>query len=113
MLEIIKQILGKNKCKIRFHWYYDPDFETSKWDNNFNLPLEDYIEPMSIGPIKISQLKWLEINPIEIRKIGRLMPEKEINHTKEIIDNLNDNKVDFYFDGSLIKIENKDFNIPH
>ncbi len=110
MLNIIKDILDKNKCKIRFHWYYDPDFETSEWVNSFSFPVEGYIEPMSVGPIKITQWKWLEIDPIEKRKIGRLIPEKEINHTKEIIDTLKDNEIDSFYDGHLIKIKNLEFN---
>jgi len=111
MLDIVKQIIKENNCKIRFSWFYNPDYETTKWVEYFNFPEEGYIEIPLTGPIKTTQLKWLEINPIEIKKIGRLIPEKEINHTKEIIDILNEENIIFSFNQSFIKINNEDFNM--
>jgi len=109
MLDKINYIINKQKCTIRFNWFYDPSFEVSKWGAYLNFPAEGYFEPQHIGPIKINQWKWLEINPIEDIVIGRLVPNKKADHSKEIINYLNENNIPFLKGEKYIKIENTSF----
>ncbi len=84
MIAIVKNILDKYKCKIRFHWNCDSYIEISEWDQYFILPEDGYIEAPSLGIIKGNQWKCFDINPIEEKVIGRLIPPKIIDHTKKL-----------------------------
>jgi len=109
MLDTLKEIIDNSNCEVRFNWFYDPGFELTEWVDYFSIPADNYIEIPFTGPIEISSLKWIEINPIEKKIIGRLVPPKKINHTKELIDSFNSHKIGFTFNGELIKIENGKF----
>ncbi|WP_074406732.1 DUF6678 family protein [Aquimarina megaterium] len=109
MLDKISYIINHKKCPIRFNWFYDPSFEISEWGSYLNFPVDGYFEPEHIGPIKINQWKWLEIDPIEVIIIGRLVPAKNIDHSLEIINYLNENDIAFSENEKYIRIENTSF----
>lgn len=109
MLDVIKEILSDTSCKIRFNWFYDPDFEVSEWVETFGFPVEGYLEPPTVGPIKITQWKWLEINSFEEKEIGRLIPVKRIDHSLEIESYLNNNNICYSKTEENFRIENPVF----
>lgn len=110
-LATLKKILDSNNYKTRFYWFYDSGFELTDWGNYFSILDENYIEIPFTGPIENKKLKWIEINPIEEKFIGRLVPSKRIDHTKELIENLNFNKINFNYENEFVKIENENFGI--
>jgi len=55
------------------------------WSHWLIQPSESYIEAAAQGPYSIDDIEWLEINPIEKKVQGTLIPAKEIDHTEEII----------------------------
>lgn len=57
----------------------------SEWSPWLIEPSESYVEVKGRGPIKVDTIEWLEINPVEERHIGRLVPLKKFDHTQEII----------------------------
>ncbi len=48
----------------------------SKWSNWLAFPSDGYGEIQVTGPFLIREVSYIEVNPIEIRKIGRLVPDK-------------------------------------
>ncbi|WP_459213105.1 DUF6678 family protein [Aquimarina rhabdastrellae] len=109
MLDIIKKTILNTGCPIRFNWYYDPDLEVSEWVNSFEFPTKGYIEIPTVGPIKITQWEWLEINSIQKKVIGRLTPVKEVNHSLEVKRSLDEGKIVYKETSGGYKIENPFF----
>jgi len=57
----------------------------AEWSNWLIHPTESYIEVQVQGPYSIDDLEWVEIDAIEKRYIGKLVPEKEFDHSATII----------------------------
>jgi hypothetical protein len=57
----------------------------SNWSRWFIIPVLGYVEASSFGPMPRREIQWLEIDPIEIKHIGRLVPAKSIDHTTDIL----------------------------
>lgn len=55
------------------------------WSSWLIQPVDSYIEAAAQGPYAVDTIEWLEINPIEIRVEGKLIPVKEVDHTAEIL----------------------------
>lgn len=85
-LQTVFSLVAKNDLALRIkHVSQD---EPSAWTHWIGRPVVGYIELQRIGPIALSDIDWLEINAIEERHMGRLMPAKRFDHTDEIIDRL-------------------------
>lgn len=54
------------------------------WSNWLTRPGNQYIEAAAQGPYSLNDIEWVEVNPVEKRATGRLMPEQEIDHSAEI-----------------------------
>jgi len=54
------------------------------WSNWIIKPTENYFETAMQGPYSVTNIEWIEVNPLENRKEGRLMPEKIVDHTDSI-----------------------------
>ena len=109
MLGKLQSIIQAKNVKIRFKWFHGSGFEISEWSSSINFPVEGYIEPEHIGPIKLNQWIWLEIDPIEIVIVGRLVPNKKIDHQTEITRFFEENQIAFEKKNEYIKIENTSF----
>jgi hypothetical protein len=59
----------------------------SKW-GWFLVPVPGYAESSAYGPVPIREIEWVEINPIEQRRIGRLVPPHIIDHTPTLLQQL-------------------------
>ena len=55
------------------------------WSNWLGHPSDTYIEAAAQGPYCIDAIEWIEINPMETKAAGKLMPVKEFDHREEII----------------------------
>jgi len=64
--------------------------QTSRWDTLFIQPAENYVEFGQTGPVRISELEWIEINPIEQVHLGSRIPDKLLDHTERIKTCLNE-----------------------
>lgn len=54
------------------------------WSNWINKPTDNYFETEQQGPSAVSNIEWIDVNPIEERKEGRLLHVKVHDHTDEI-----------------------------
>ena len=59
----------------------------SRW-GWFLVPVQGYVESSAYGPLPVREVEWVEIDPIEQRHIGRLVPPKIIDHTAELLQQL-------------------------
>ncbi len=75
----------------------------SDWRALFTFPTDGYAEIG--GPFLIRDILYLEINPIEVKHIGKLVPNEYINHSVELRNFLIESKI--YF-----KEVNSSFFIP-
>jgi hypothetical protein len=55
------------------------------WSNWLGHPSDTYLEAENQGPYSIKNIEWIEIDPVESRRIGRLVPDKKIDHTEPLI----------------------------
>lgn len=74
-----------------------------KWSQMLIHPTPGYIE-VEEGPYSLRQIEWIDINPMELRKEGRLMPLKEVDHTVEIVKLLNDLGIHFLITEGVVRI---------
>ena len=109
MIAILSKIVNANNLRVRVNWFYDPGFEISEWDHGFFIPVEGYLEPSSLGPVPIREIKWFQIDPIEVKVIGRLVPDKKIDHSKNVGTYLTNNSIEFTWEDGLFQIENPDY----
>ena len=56
----------------------------SKW-GWFLGPVPGYVESSAYGPVPTRDIEWVELDPIEQRHIGRLVPPRIIDHTAELL----------------------------
>ncbi len=98
----ITSVLHKKPWTYRLKIIYEPI--VTDWSNWVITPTETYIEAEKQGPYQASQIEWIDINPIEIKVIGRIMPEKEINHSDQIIQLLEDHSIVYKIAGDVIRV---------
>ena len=56
-----------------------------RWSNWLGRPSDTYIEAEAQGTYSKDHIEWIEINPVEKRVVGKFIPEKEFDHSEEII----------------------------
>jgi hypothetical protein len=59
----------------------------SKW-GWFIIPVPGYVESSAYGPVLERTVEWVELDPIEQRRIGRLVPLQIIDHTPALLQQL-------------------------
>ncbi len=79
---------------------------TEEWNNWIIIPAEGYIEMEAYGPIQIVEIDWIDITPIEIKKMGKLIPDKTTDYFYEVTSLLSDLKIDFTVQEKIIRLKN-------
>lgn len=59
----------------------------SKW-GWFIIPVPGYVESSAYGPVLERTVEWVELDPIEQRRIGRLVPPQILDHTPALLQQL-------------------------
>ena len=78
--------------------------DESAWSRNIITPTDSYIEVTEQGSYAVREIEWIEINPVELYKAGRLTQVKEIDHTNEIVALLNDLTIKYSLHDKLIRL---------
>jgi hypothetical protein len=76
----------------------------SAWSQMFVLPVRGYIEISAYGPVPKRDIEWVELDPVEIWHIGRLVPPKHIDHTAAIYEQLRRHGVAMQLIDGLVRI---------
>ena len=70
----------------------------------FIRPVESYVEFRQTGPVRISELEWLDINPIERIRIGSRLPDKLSDHTEQIKNHLDKSSIPYIINNKIIRV---------
>lgn len=76
---------------------------SSEWSNWLIQPTESYIEAERQGPYAIKEIEWIDINPIEKKRLGRLIPETSVDHTTEVLKILESMEIGFFIIDKTIR----------
>jgi hypothetical protein len=74
----VEEKLRSTHCRSRIKW--SQCVEPGKWTHFFIVPTDGYIEGR-LGPIPVREVDWVEIDPIALQDVGRLIPQRQIDHT--------------------------------
>jgi hypothetical protein len=72
------------------------------WGNGIGFPVRTYIE--IIGPWPFMEVDWVEINPVVMEHIGRLVAPKRWNYSEQIIALLEAEQVNYNVVDAMIRI---------
>lgn len=100
LFEFIQLIRGK-PWKYRLKVKNQPLLDS--WNRFLISPTTSYIESDG-GPYSIHNLEWIDINPVEIRYIGKLVAPKTIDHTNELVELLSKQGLDFKATENFIRL---------
>ena len=84
----------------------DNNNEVWHWNNWLSNPTGQYLD-FGLEPKPYRNIEIIEINPFENKYIGKLVPNKLIDHTKEIINIMQTLKIEFEISETLIRIKTK------
>jgi len=101
MLEEISKLVGTYSVLIRVVF---KDGSVSDWSKWMTFPSPGYGEITRHGPFQFRDVEFIEINPIEIRTMGKRVSEKSIDHSKKLIENLQYLNIDHKQSSDLIRI---------
>jgi hypothetical protein len=79
-LEALADFLRQLHCRVRLK--HKAHALPEAWAGGIGLPVRGYIE--LIGPWPFREVEWLEINPIVVEHIGRLVKPKQHNYLENI-----------------------------
>jgi len=101
-IELLVDFFSKVNCKFKVKLKNIP--ETNNWDKWFLRPSKSYIEFGQTGPVKISEVEWLDINPIEQIYIGTRVPSKYCDHSDSIKNYLDHYSFKYSIQNKIIRI---------
>lgn len=94
------RIQTKPNCDEKYQSYIGG----SGWNNWIGNPTASYID-FGWEPTPHRMIKQIQINPIEERNMGKLMPSKMINHAKEVCQLLEKLEINYEMQHVLICIK--------
>lgn len=102
MIQLLIDFFREVNCSFKVKLVNRP--LTSNWNKMFIRPVQSYVEFGHSGPVKISELEWIDINPVEQIYIGRLVPDKFINHSQGVKDFFDKNAVKYSINDEIIRV---------
>jgi len=76
---------------------------TAPW-SQWIKPSDNYFETEKQGPYSTGNIDWIEVNPIEERQQGKLVPVKQINHTDTIVKWLEELAIPYLIVEAIIRV---------
>ncbi len=78
--------------------------EVSSWSKWLAVPEPNYVEIMHNGPVQITDIKYLELNPVMMQKPGKRIPEIKTDHSKGLKTALDSSGIKYDKVDSLFRI---------
>jgi hypothetical protein len=100
LIEKVAALSNKLHCQARLKRKLDNVPES--WGSGIGFPVRTYIE--IIGPWPFKEVEWVEIDPIVMEYIGRLVAPKRWNHLKQVIALLEAEHIDYDLVDGMIRI---------
>ena len=95
VIEQIQEIIGRLQCEVRLK--VKSEDVPSPWSKWISEPTNGYVETFSAGPWPKYEIEWIDINPIAIIHIGRLVKDKHIDKKAEVEESLIAAGIPFFF----------------
>lgn len=102
LIDLIKEL---NLKPIKFRIKIRNKTKNLTWEDWIINPSGNYIETGSTGPNNINEIEYIEINTLEEKNVGKLIPKKTMNHNLEIIKIIEHRNINFKKCEDIIKIE--------
>jgi len=98
-IEFITSLPLRFGCRCRINTV---DTGLSDWDTVAIVPVPSYIELPIHEPVRVADILWFEIDPVEIEHVGCLVPDKRIDHTEAVLRELEAQSLNYEtVDGNL------------
>lgn len=89
----VVNLLKTSPCKVRVKW--SGDFEPTKWEDLVFIPTSRYLETGSLDPVPMREVEWIEVDTIEVRYVGRLVKELQIDRADDLIKACSEKAIEF------------------
>lgn len=99
-IEKIATLSNKLHCQARLKLKLSDSPEA--WGSGIGFSVRTYIE--IIGPWPFREVDWVEINPVVMEHIGRLVAPKRWNHSEQLIMLLKSEHVNYSVAEGIIRI---------
>lgn len=80
-------------CKTRVKWTQNS--EPTQWEDSLFIPVQNYLETGKLGPVPMREVEWVEVDPIEIHHIGRLVADRQVDHLEDLVHTLSQRGIAF------------------
>lgn len=97
------ELLQSLSVRVRVKWCGDST--PSRWDKSVFSPVAGYLETGFLGPVQFADIEWIEIDALERQQLGRLIPEKVIDHSQAISDSLQELELPFVVRAEIFRVK--------
>lgn len=104
MWNIVASVVKNIKLKVRVKIGRD---EVSGWSDWLIFPTDGYGEISSYGPFRIRDVSFLEIDPVKVISVGRLVPDRKVDKRGELEKILKEERVAFIIVDGLFRISER------
>ncbi len=77
----------------------------SEWEKVLFMPTSGYLEAPRLGPVPCREVEWLEIDSLELKHRGRLVPPQEINRSEALCNALRNANIPFVQMDNVIRLQ--------
>ena len=102
VIQLLSDFFTEVKCSYKIKLTNKP--LTNDWDKMFIRPEKSYVEFGQTGPVRISEVDWVDINPIEQIRIGARVPDKYNDHTDNIKNYFDKNSIKYSINDKTIRV---------
>lgn len=107
MIDLKPFIVAKKGLPWTYRIKMHEQERATQWSRFLVIPKEGFIESY-MGPVLIQDVEYVEINPYEVRYMGRLEQDKRFNHSEEIEALLNQLEIPYTMVDQYIRISLKE-----
>ncbi|WP_324678810.1 DUF6678 family protein [Hymenobacter sp. GOD-10R] len=99
-LKKVSDLIVKTNCSVRLKVI--DNSEPERWGGMVGFPSMNYLEIN--GPVHVGEIEWLDIDPIEVKHIGRLVKPKIIDHQDSLSSSLEEVGLEYVIVDGVFRI---------
>ena len=90
--------------KVRVRVKCAKSSEPSGWDWPLFSPVSGYVETGTLGPVRVEDVEWIEVESQESTRIGRLVPDEITDHSDALAGALRQAQVAYSLNNGIFRI---------
>lgn len=102
IIQLLVDFFTNLRCSFKVKLTNKP--QTNNWDKMFIRSEKSYVEFGQTGPVRISEVEWVDINPIEQIHIGTRIPDKYSDHSDLIKNYFDKNSIKYSIHDNIIRV---------